>query len=349
MSMSLFYRLFCCYLLSAAGYNPTNMPSIEPALTSVNSILGLNLDGERLLLVYGGPSGMVQERLTVSVPAGRSFPSVLELITSSADRLLMITQAQRLPLPDCVSVSISGNYDPLSGTLESSPDFPEWKSEPLKSQLGLRFNLPVFVEQRTAAGLLAETLFSTGETGSTQVYLSFSPTLRASFLINGVLFQSPAGSSGAIGRIFVSDAPDPRLNRLLTLNDYVSLNGLAFQALRLQPSHWDLATTGSQVLQAASDGDPYAVELVEQAASMLGKNLALLIHLLRPRQITIAYPVSLVAASFLPPLRTTVASATGLGGLELPQISASQLGHRQPELEALAPAVSALRLRANSR
>ena len=335
--------------MPTAGYNPTTMPSSEPILTSANSILGLNLDGERLLIVYGSPSGMVQERLTVSIPAGRSFPSILELITTSADRLLMITKAQRLPLPDCVSVSVTGNYDAVNGTLESSPDFPEWKSEPLKSRLGLRFNLPVFIEQRPAAGLLAEMLFGASDTGGTQMYLSFNPTLRASFSVNGVLYQSLAGSAGAIGKIFISDSPDPRLNRLLTLDDQVSLNGMAFQALRLQPSHWDLATTGSQVLQAASEGDPYAIELVEQAATILGENLAPLVHLLRPRQITVAYPVSLVAANFLPPLRAAVAAASGLGSLELPQMTASQLGHRQPELEALAPAVSALRLRASSR
>jgi len=117
------------------------MAIVEPTLKSINSILGLNLDGERLLLVYGGPSGMVQERLSVAMPANKSFPAILELITASADRLLMVTQAQRLPLPDCVSVSITGNYDPVSGSLESAPDFPEWKSEPLKSQLGLRLSL----------------------------------------------------------------------------------------------------------------------------------------------------------------------------------------------------------------
>lgn len=325
------------------------MQTTEPILTSVNSILGFNLDGERLLLVYGSPSGMVQERLSASIPASKSFSSILELITSSADRLLMITQAQRLPLPDCVSGSVTGNYDSLSGTLQSSPDFPEWKSEPLKSQLGLKFNLPVFIEQRPSAGLLAEMLFGAGETAGTQMYLSFSPALRASFSLNGVLYQSPAGTAGAIGKVFVCSDPDPRLNRRLTLNDYVSLNGLLAQAFRLQPSHWDLATTGSQVVQAAAEGDPYAIELIEQAANMLGENLAPAVHLLRPRHITIAYPLSLATAAFLPPLRAALAAASGLGAPELPQITASPLGHRQPELEALAPAVSALRQRASSR
>ena len=325
------------------------MPATEPNLSSVNSILGLNLDGERLLIVYGSPSGMVQERLSVSIPEIRSFPAILELITTSADRLLMITKAQHLPLPDCVSVSVSGSYDTLSGSLESSPDFPEWKTEPIKSQLGLRFNLPVFIEQSPNAGLLAEMLFGSSDTSGTQMYLSFKSTVRVSFSLNGLVYQSPGGSAGDIGKIFVFNAPDPRLNRPLTLNDYLSLNGLASQALRSQPSHWDLNITGSQVLQSASEGDPYAVDLIEQAAKLLGENLAPLIHLLRPRQVTIAYPFSLAAADFLPTLRTAAAAASGLGGLELPQFGASQFGHRQPELESLAPAVAALRLHSNRR
>jgi predicted NBD/HSP70 family sugar kinase len=180
------------------------------------------------------------------------------------------------------------------------------------------------------------------------MYLSFNPTLRVSFSLNGVIYQGPGGSAGDIGKIFICGSPDPRLKRPLTLNDYSSLKGLASQALRIQPSHWDLNTTGSQVIQAAVEGDPYAIDLIEQAAKMLGENLVPLIFLLRPRQITIAYPVSLVAANFLPPLRTALAAASGLGGLELPQITTSQLGHRQPELEALAPAIAALRMRSNS-
>lgn len=334
---------------SASGYNPNIMPATEPILTSANSILGLNLDGERLLIVYGSPSGMVQERLSVSIPENKSFPSILELITTSSDRLLMITKAQHLPLPDCVSVSVNGSYDPLSGSLESSPDFPEWKSEPLKSQLGLRFNLPVFIEQSPNAGLLAEMLFGSSDASGTQMYLSFKSTVRASFSLNGLVYQSPGGSAGDIGKIFISTTPEPRLNRPLNLNDYLSLNGLASQALRSQPSHWDLNTTGIQIIQAASKSDPYAIDLIDQAAKLLGESLAPLIHLLRPRQITIAYPFSLVASDFLPSLRAAAAAASGLGGLELPQFNASQFDHRQPELEALAPAVSAVRLRANRR
>jgi len=325
------------------------MPATEAALSSANSILAFNLDGERLLIVYGSPSGMVQERLSVAMPEDRSFQTVLELITSSADRLLMVTQAQRLPLPDCVSVSITGNYDPLTGILESSPDFPTWKTEPLKSQLGLRFNLPIFIEQRPSAGLLAEMLFSSTDASGTLLYLSFSPTLRASFSLNGIVYQTPGGSAGSIGKAFISDAPDPALNRPLTLNDYLSLNGLAAQAHHIQPSHWDITTTGIQVLQAAAEGDPYAVELIEKCGALLGSNLALLIHLLRPKQIIVAYPFSLASTSFLPPLRAAVIAATGLGGVELPQFTASQFSHRQPEFEALAPAVAALRQRASTR
>lgn len=325
------------------------MPAPEATLTSANSILALNLDGDRLLILYGSPSGMVQEKMAIPLPEERSFMAVLSLITTSADRLLMLTKAQHLPLPDCVSVSVSGNYDPQTGILESSPDFPEWKSEALRSQLALRFNLPVFIEARPCAGLLAESLFGSGDTSGTQVYLNFHPTVRVCFSVNGVLYQGAGGSAGWIGKAHLSDAPDLRLNRLPTLDDFLSPRGLALQALQSQPAHWDLNSSGHQVLQAAAENDPYAVELLEKSARLLGAQLAPVIHLLRPNQVIIAYPFSIASGCFLAPLRAAAAAATGLGGLELPQFTASQFGQRQPELEALAPAVAAIRQRAGAR
>ena len=115
--------------------------------SSSNNILGINLDGEKLLVVYGNPNGMVYERLVVPVPEDASFAAVVELIMLQADKLLTLTQAQHLPLPDHVSVAVSGNLDFESGVVLSAEDFPEWKQEPVRTQLSVRFNLPVTVEQ----------------------------------------------------------------------------------------------------------------------------------------------------------------------------------------------------------
>ena len=66
--------------------------------SSSNNILGINLDGEKLLVVYGNPNGMVYERLVVPVPEDASFAAVVELIMLQADKLLTLTQAHRVCL-----------------------------------------------------------------------------------------------------------------------------------------------------------------------------------------------------------------------------------------------------------
>ena len=97
----------------------------ENSLNGSSNILGINLDGDRLLVVYGSPTGTVYERLSAPIPAQANFAAVLELIMVQADRLLTLTQAQHLALPERVSLAISGNLDP-----ETAFSVPLWTSPP---------------------------------------------------------------------------------------------------------------------------------------------------------------------------------------------------------------------------
>jgi hypothetical protein len=58
----------------------------ENSLNGSSNILGINLDGDRLLVVYGSPTGTVYERLSAPIPAQANFAAVLELIMVQADR-----------------------------------------------------------------------------------------------------------------------------------------------------------------------------------------------------------------------------------------------------------------------
>jgi hypothetical protein len=97
----------------------------EAFLNGSSNILGINLDGERLLVVYGSPTGIIYERLSAPVPAQVSFSAVLELIMVQADRLLTLTQAQHLPVPDRVSAAIPAIWTPRRHFV-SAVDFPLW-------------------------------------------------------------------------------------------------------------------------------------------------------------------------------------------------------------------------------
>lgn len=313
-----------------------------PTPLTANYILGVNVDSERTLLVYGNSSGLVSERLEFPSPSKESFPVFLSEVSSNADRLLMITQAQRLPLPDVVSVSVAGNYDAQTGVVSSSLEFTQWKSESLRSQLGLRFNLPVYAENKANAGMLAELLFGTHPDIENAIYLTFTPRVRISLISGGRLYHNPGATAGSLGKL--SLAPSLALDEhLKTLNDIASGSGLLRHALHRHPTHWDSDLRLPDFLRSALDQDPYSLEVITEAATWLGRSMESLVHILRPEMIIVGHPYHLLGDLWLKPMTEALSLATGLGGGQLPQISASPLGNRQPELEALAPAIMELR------
>lgn len=316
--------------------NPKN-----PNRPAGNYILGLNIDSDEVLLVYGSPSGTISEKLSFPTPRQEGFQSLISEISSNADRLLMITQAQRLPLPDVVSVAVCGNYDPKTNILTSSADFPQWKSESLRSQLGLRFNLPVYVDSKANAGLSAELLFGSISDQEQSVYVSFKPRIRVAIFANGKPYSSSGGFSGAIGNIRLQDFASD--GQSIYLNDVASAAGLLKLARLRHPAHWDDNAIADDIITCVLTEDPYGIEVVEEAARIFGGQLSPLIHLLRPDNLIVGYPFNLLGDHWLQPMSEAISSTTELGSGQLPCITESSLGLRQPELEAIAPAIIALR------
>lgn len=307
-----------------------------------NYILGINISSERTLLVFGNPNGLINERIEFSSPCNISFPVFLFEVSSHVDRLLMITQAQKLPLPDVVSVSVSENYDPQTGILDSSSEFSEWRSEALRSQLSLRFNLPVYAETKANAGMLAELLFG-GHSDLTQAfYLTFTPRVRMSILSQGNLAHTSGTSFGSYGKVRLSSNSSPS-ERFQTLDDVASGAGLLRLAEFRHPNHWEPGILLPEFIQSALDQDPYSIEVIEEAARYLGRALESLVHVLHPEVIILGHPYHLLGDLWLKPMSDALSQASGLAGGQLPLLLCSKLGHRQPELEALAPAIMALR------
>ena len=318
--------------------------SSKTSRTTGNYILGINIDSDEVLLVYGSPSGTASETLSFSAPKNESFQTMLSEISTHVDRLLMITQAQWLPLPDVVSVSTCGNFDAKTGLLTSSADFPLWKNEALPSQMQLRLNLPVHVERKADAGLLAELLFGSLSSQEQSVYLSFQPRIRAALFSDGKLYSSVGGISGALGHMQLLSPEFKDLSGFDDLNDIASASGLLKLAKLRQPSHWEDQLTIAGLIEAANSGDPYALEIVDEAAQIFGSQLPSLIHMLRPTNLLVGYPFNLLGDAWLKPMSDAIANSTGLGKSQLPHFSLSSLANRQPELEAIAPAVYALRV-----
>lgn len=309
---------------------------------TTNNLLGLNIDGDQVLLVYGSVSGRVYESLSFAPPMDEPFQSTLEAVSATADRLLSLTQAQRLPLPDKLSVAVSGNYDEDTGMLESTADFPLWHTVPFRSQLALRFNLPTVVAKKADAGVMAEALFGEGRDTRNLIFVSLSPTVQIGILTNGSLYRNSGGTSGDIGVITLDGDPSgPTLNSCASPAGIVSLGKQHFT------QHWPEEVRLAEMIQDVNRDDPYARELFELVVAKLAQGLAGVVHILRPELIIIGQPLCQLDSSVLNALRTALANATRLNESKLPKVVFSGLCNRLPELQALAPAIFASRAAKN--
>ena len=316
--------------------------------TYANYILGLNITTEEIILVYGNQSGIISERLSFKAEANQSFQSVLGLISQHSDKLLNIVRAQHLPLPELISVSIAANYDSQQGIIISSRDFPAWKNETLKFQLQLLFNLPVHIEKVATAGAQAESLFGITQDMDDFLFIDFGHNISMAFSSQSEIISLNNPHAGAIGRLRLHQDNAPTSERPLTLNELCSAPGIVQQALTSQSSHWDPNVTIYQIINAAKNNDPYAIEIVTNAGMTLGLNLAPYIHLLRPEVIVLGFPNALANEIFSEAVFKAAHQSTNLGLEEMPKIIPSALGNRLPELQALAPATIATRNQAKN-
>jgi len=310
---------------------------------SSNNILGINLDGEKLLVVYGGLNGIVYERLAVPTPSDSSFAAILELIMLQSDKLLTLTQAQHLPIPDRVSIAISGNLDYEIGMVISAADFPQWKREPVRSQLAVRFNLPVSIEQKANAGALAEVYFGAGQNAHNLVFISMDPVVRVGIITEGQLYRNSGGTAGQLGQLPLTEGGPAGFGRPGSLTGYASARGMRELAQLRFPEHWNPDADIFQIIADAKAGDPYAQEVFTEAGTQLGRGLVALIYVLRPEMIVLGFPGCLLGDLLIASAKAELLRATNLDETQLPVLLASSLCARLPELEALAPAIHQLR------
>ncbi|MEA4811537.1 MAG: ROK family protein [Anaerolineaceae bacterium] len=308
---------------------------------STNNILGINLDGERLLLVYGSLAGKVYETLSTPIRNKDNFHTILDQLSIDADKLLSLVQAQRMPLPDRVSVAITGDYDNETGILKSADDFPELQDIAVRSQISVRFNLPVFMEQKANSGALAEYLFDKDKAQRNLIFVSQDPILRLGILTDGKVYRNLGGTAGNIGALKVLNHPKTALS--IDYNQICSSNGMLYTLLHKHPQHWEKDVSLNQVIQDARKGDPYALEGFEEIGGILGQSLGNAASLLRPDLFVLGYPGCLLGEPFELAVKKGIAEVSGLVDSKLPQVASSTLGVHLPELQALAPAINAYR------
>ena len=314
-------------------------------LSITTKILGINISGFKTIAVYGDMSGLVYERMQMESMPGKSFPEGLDAICALADKLLKLCRAQGLSSPEAISLAVSSPVDLSRGILMAPPDLPGWDEAPLKGRLGVRYNLPVFIEQRSNAGALAEMYFGAGTGVDDQIFLDLEPVVSVGIIKDRSIYHGANDAAGEVGLMRMAPTGPAGLGLPGSLTGFSSGLGMAELAHMRYPELWPTPPLPYALVRAVNAGQEEALQVIAESADHRGKALLWLIFALDPELVVFGHPGDLLGENLLTYLRDAVLRYGGAEARLLPRLAVSELGAKLDDTAALIAVIDAFKNR----
>jgi glucokinase len=295
--------------------------------------VGLDIGGTKVLAGVVDSTGRVLARERRTTP-GKSVQAVEDTIV---DLVQMFSVSYDIA---AVGVGAAGFVDAGRASVLFSPHL-AWRNEPLRDAVMGRVRLPVLVDNDANAAALAECRFGAGVGHRWVLCVTLGTGIGGALVIDNRVFRGANGMAGEFGHIQVV----PGGHRCECGNrgcweQYASGNALVRDARELiladSPVAHNLdalvsgdvsALTGPLITQAARDGDPLAIELIDDVGTWLGVGLAGMAAAFDPSCIIVGGGVSEARELLLGPTRSAFArTLTGRGFRPEPPIVAAALG-----------------------
>src|SRR5438034_336045 len=239
---------------------------------------------------------LVEQRvLTHRDGRGRAPETIIELLGSVRE------QAERRGhAVEAIGVGVPGPVDPTVGRIgEHVPHVPELAGRALAAELAERFGRPAFVDNDVNALALGEWMFGAGRGTRSLVVLAPGTGFGAGIVLESRLVRGAAGFGGELGHTPVKfDGPPCWCGGRGCLALYASGRGITEAARArvareagaalLQAAGGDAQRiTAELVFRMATDGEPVAAAVVDEACRALGAMLATIVNGLNPEVVVV--------------------------------------------------------------
>ncbi|ENM5761789.1 ROK family protein [Vibrio mimicus] len=222
------------------------------------------------------------------------------------------TYAAQLDRVTSIAITLPGLVNSEQGIVLQMPHY-NVKNLALGPEIYKATGLPVFVANDTRAWALAEKLFGHSQDVDNSVLISIHHGLGAGIVLDGRVLQGRHGNIGELGHIQI----DPNGKRCHCGN-YGCLETVASsQAIRDQVKSRILAGEPScleviedisieDICAAAADGDPLAVDVIQQLGRYLGAAIAIVINLFNPDKVLIGGVINQAKAILYPSIEQCI-------------------------------------------
>ncbi|MDQ3703895.1 MAG: ROK family protein [Chloroflexota bacterium] len=289
---------------------------------SNSPILGIDVGGTKLAAGVVSGDGGVLSYARDATPSNLDGEGLLDFLLRLARRA--IDESSRPPVG--VGIGCGGPMVFPEGIV-SPLHIPAWQDFPLRARVESALGLPTLLDNDAKAFALGEALFGAGKGARCMLGMVVSTGVGGGIVVNGKLVDGASGNAGHVGHVLVSkDGPRCYCGGHGCLTVYASGTGLAARAREaleqgipsilasLPPEQ----VTGEAVAQAAAQGDPLGVDLMQSAAQALGMGIASVANLLDLDRVVIGGGVSQSGGLLFKPLqeelrrRATLAFSRGV-------------------------------------
>jgi len=281
---------------STGGRKPTLYHFNPQAFYAV----GVDAGGMGLVrVVLTDLDGNILSRTTSQVPIEAPPRLLIERIADATDQVACEAQINREDIKG-IGVAMNGRIDIVNGVVVFDAHR-VWRDVPvpLAQMITDEIGLPGYVVNHSSAVPLGEKWCGAGRDLESFVCINVGVNVGAGMILDGKLYTGTTNSAGQLGHTVVEeDGPlcwcgkhgclgavaggEAIVNRVvrdIRLGASTSISSLVNGRLE--------QVTTAVVAQAAAEGDPYAVQVIQDAGRYLGIGVALINNLLNPQAVMV--------------------------------------------------------------
>lgn len=276
-------------------------------------IIGVDLGGTRLRVARLNEDLDVLARDEMLTLADEGFEPTMARVKDIVRRML--------PAPGSgdtvagIGVSIPGPTNPFTGIIELGTNLKGWQNVPLVQILRDEFNVPVYIGNDANVAAMAETAKGAAVDYRHVIFMTVSTGIGGGVIVDGRLLLGKSGLAAEVGHmVMLVDG-----ERVSTLEKEAAGPALVRQArARLEAGEssiihervgGDLSRiTGRVVGDAAREGDPLALSIVQRAGRIVGYGITSLLHVFNPEIVILGGGVSTLGELLFAPMREAIAA-----------------------------------------
>lgn len=276
-------------------------------------IIGVDLGGTRLRAARLSADLDVLARDETPTLADEGFDATIGRVKAIIRR--MLPDAGSGDTVAGIGVSIPGPTNPFTGVVELGTNLKGWQNVPLVQILRDEFNLPVYIGNDANVAAMAETAKGAAVNYRHVIFITVSTGIGGGVIVDGRLLLGKSGLGAEVGHMVILVDGE----HISTLEKEAAGPALVRQArARLEAGEpsiirervgGDLAQiTGRIVGDAARDGDPLALSIVQRAGRIVGYGITSLLHLFNPEIVILGGGVSTLGELLFAPMREAIAA-----------------------------------------